>query len=182
MKKRKNNNNSTPLFWTVETKWFEKHPKWSINLPRKKQKKNLGVVGRVLPFLIFTEQTVWKTCCTRINTFSSPKRVRLRLKRKWGKNRENKNKTWWMERRKKTQKSTGLDLQERKKEKKGERERPRATKVDWRSGHFTWLYCWPLQASPDPRKPPRTGIGIYKNRHHYPSPPLLFSYCERHSM
>lgn len=54
MKKRKENNNSTPLFWTVETEWFEKHPKWSINLPRKKQKKNLGVVGRVLPFLIFT--------------------------------------------------------------------------------------------------------------------------------
>lgn len=44
-----------------------------------------------------------------------------------------------------------------------ERKKGQKPEVEWRSGRFTWLYCRPLQASPDLREPATTPASIYRH-------------------
>jgi hypothetical protein len=55
-----------------------------------------------------------------------------------------------------------MERRNKKREEKGQE-----PEVEWRSGRFTWLYCRPLQASPDPREP-RQVVYIHTCRHYSP--------------
>lgn len=49
-----------------------------------------------------------------------------------------------------------MERRNEKREEKGQE-----PEVEWRSGRFTWLYCRPLQASPDPREPRQVVYNTY---------------------
>ena len=131
-----------------------KPPKWSINLPWKTRRV---IGGSLLDIHIEGEPRERerrlgniKMLYTHQYIFKVKRRAQLATRRK--KTRNKCTREWIVER---LESLLDLSAIERKKGQKPE--------VEWRSGRFTWLYCRPLQASPDLREPATTPASIYRH-------------------